>query len=77
MIRSDWWFVMLSAAFIIWHECGENPGLFCYRIGWGAFSSVRSRSLAPVFISPDLSRTSAACLNRSFTSSARFTTLKD
>jgi hypothetical protein len=77
MIRTEWWLAMMSALFVLWHECAENPGVFCYRIGWGAFSSMRSRSLAPVAISPDITRTSAACSNRSFTSSTPFTTLKD
>jgi len=33
---------------LLWHECGEDVGVFCYRIGAGAFANVRSRSLVPV-----------------------------
>jgi hypothetical protein len=77
MIRIEWWLASLTALYLLWHECAENPGVFCYRIGWGAFASMRSRSLAPVAISADVSRTSAACSNRSFTSCTRSTTLKD
>jgi hypothetical protein len=69
MIRSAWCLAFVSAILMIWHECGENLGLFCYRIGWGAFYNMRSRTLAPVAISPDITRTPAACSNRSFTSS--------
>lgn len=59
---------------LLWQECGENPLVFCYRIVWGAFTTVRSCALVPVRLSP---RVNPACLNRSFTSSARSTILKD
>lgn len=26
-----------------WHECGENPALFCYRMGCVAYFSARHR----------------------------------
>jgi len=71
------WLSAFTGYVLLWQECGENPVVFCYRIVWGAASSMRSRTLAPVAISPDITRTSAACLNRSFTSSARSTILKD
>jgi len=29
---------------VLWQECGENPALFCYRIGVGAFATVCSRT---------------------------------
>jgi len=59
---------------LLWQECGENPLVFCYRIVWGAFATVRSCALVPVRLSP---RINPACLNQSFTSSARSTILKD
>lgn len=77
MIPSSWWLGICGGVLIMWNESGENVFLFCYRMGWGAFSSMRSRTLAPVTISPDMTRTSAACLNRYFTSSVRSTIPKD
>ena len=71
------WLTGLTAYVLLWQECAENPVVFCYRITWGAFCSMRSRTLAPVAISSDIRRTSTACLNRSFTSSARSTILRD
>jgi hypothetical protein len=43
MIRSAWWLVLFGPLVPMWQETGENPALFCYRTGWDAFSSVRSR----------------------------------
>jgi len=61
-----------------WHECGEDLAVFCYRIGLGAFTSLRSRALVPVPVR-DSSHLSAArnnigCSTLSFTSSTRSTT---
>lgn len=57
----------LAFLLVLWQECGENLALFCYRMGLGAFFTVRSRALAglPVAQSTlrDL-RNSAACSNR-------------
>ena len=44
MIRSGWWLALFGALVAVWQETGENPALFCYRIGLDAFSSVRSRA---------------------------------
>jgi len=30
----------VGACVLIWHECGENPAFFCYRIGMGAFTGI-------------------------------------
>jgi len=67
---------------LIWHECGENPAFFCYRIGSGAFKLVRTRQLAPVPISSAThsrvaQRTSSACLNPSSTFFVRSITQRD
>ena len=45
MIRSAWWLALFGTLVAVWEETGENPALFCYRIGWDAFSSVRDRAL--------------------------------
>jgi len=71
----------IAVLLVLWQECGENPALFCYRIGLGAFATVRSRALVPVpawranFRRP--SRNRFACLNPSDTCCTRFTTSKD
>jgi hypothetical protein len=61
---------------LIWHECGENPGLFCYRISHGFFKSARNRALVAVPVTaavhlPMTQRTHAECLTRSSTFSVR------
>ena len=67
---------------LIWHECGENPAVFCYRIANGALKLLRTRQLAPVPISSVThsrvaQRTRSACLNSSSTFSVRCITQKD
>ena len=66
---------------VLWQECGENPLLFCYRMGVGAFANVRSRSLVPVRVERASwrrpLRNRFACSNPSATYYTRSTTLKD
>jgi hypothetical protein len=45
MIRLDAWIAMFGAMGLLWYECGDDFGLFCYRISCGAFTKVRSRAL--------------------------------
>jgi hypothetical protein len=45
MIRLDTWIALFTAMALLWHECGEDLVVFCYRIGLGVFSTVRSRTL--------------------------------
>jgi len=75
MIRllSTLWLAACIAYFLLWQECGENPFIFCYRIVWGAFTTVRSRNLAPVPVSP---RTYHACSKPYGAFSNRFTMSK-
>ena len=66
---------------LLWHECGENPAFFCYRIGHGFFKIARQRALVlvPVPIAarmPMRPRTNTACLTPFSTSSARYTAPK-
>lgn len=37
----------IAVLLVLWQECGENPALFCYRIGVGAFARVSSRAQLP------------------------------
>jgi hypothetical protein len=74
MIRLGWCLAAFAAYVLLWHECGENPLVFCYRIGWSALTTVRVRALVPVRVSQ---RTSAACSNPSIIFSKRSTMSKD
>jgi hypothetical protein len=82
----------LCIAILIWHECGENPALFCYRIGYGFFKTARQRALIPAPIpasagrpavagqpthSQRRQRTDSACLTRSSIFSERCTAPMD
>lgn len=68
------WLTLCTAYVLLWQECGENPLVFCYRIVWGAFTTVRSRALVPVRLSP---RINPACSKTYGISSRPFTMSKD
>jgi hypothetical protein len=67
----------VGACVLIWHECGENPAFFCYRIGMGAFTGIRSRALQFAPIVNSTTRNNFACLNHSGISSTPSTMSKD
>jgi len=72
MIRMTGLYAAVMASVVLWHECGEDVGVFCYRIGLGAFATMRSRALVPVPASQfNLSRNHSACSNPSSTFSTR------
>lgn len=72
MIRLAAVFGAVIAFLVLWYECGEDIGIFCYRIGLGAFATLRTRALAPVPVSQiNLSRKRPACSNPSSTFSTR------
>jgi hypothetical protein len=82
MTRLSVLFSTICILVLIWHECGENPGIFCYRIGNGALKLVCARQLAPVPISSVThsrvaQRTSSACLNPSSNFYVRSITQRD
>jgi hypothetical protein len=74
MIRLGCWLAALAVYAVLWHECGENPLVFCYRIGWNTFTSKRACALVPVRVSL---RTSAACSKPSVIFSKRSMMSKD
>ena len=41
MIRPSMLLAALGSLLFLWHECGADPGVFCYRIGAGAVSRLR------------------------------------
>jgi hypothetical protein len=53
MTRISVLFSSICIMILIWHECGENPGVFCYLIGKGAFQSVRTRGLMALPVSSE------------------------
>jgi hypothetical protein len=73
------WYALFTGMGLLWHECGDDLGVFCYRIGCGVFTAARDRALelAPVAVTSKWSRINGACSNLSFTSSARFTNPRD
>ncbi len=78
MIRLTALIAGILVSLVFWHECGEDLGVFCYRIGLGAFTSLRSRALVPVPASQKLvSGNHSACSNRSSTFSTRFIAQRD
>jgi hypothetical protein len=80
MIRLASLVAAVIASLLLWHECGEDVGVFCYRIGLGAFTTLRSRALVPVPVPVSqiiLSRNRFACSNPSSTFSTHSTAQTD
>ncbi len=80
MIRLTGWNTTVTSLGLLWYECGDDFGLFCYRIGCGAFVLVRSRALALAPVSQAMAtsiRKNDECSNLSFTCSALSTTPMD
>jgi hypothetical protein len=72
MIRLAALIAAVIASTVLWYECGEDIGVFCYRIGLGTFSMLRCRTLVPVPVSQiQASRNRFACSNSSSTFSTR------
>ena len=78
MIRLTAPIAAIIASIVLWHECGEDIGVFCYRIGLGAFTRLRSHTLVPVPVAVrTIARTRTECSNRSVISSIHFMMSKD
>jgi hypothetical protein len=78
MIRMASLLAAVIASLLLWHECGEDVGVFCYRIGLGAFATLHSHTLVPVPASQiNFSRNRSACSNPSSTFSTRSTVQTD
>ena len=72
MIRLGALLAAVIASLLLWHECGEDAGVFCYRIGIGAVTALRSTTLVSVpLIGNHVARTRTACSNPSSTFSTR------
>ena len=79
MMNLNAFYAALSGVGLLWYECGDDFGVFCYRIGCGVFSAARERAfeLVPLRATMNPARTNVACSNRSFIFSAHSTTPKD
>jgi hypothetical protein len=78
MIRLASLIAAVIASLLLWHECGEDIGVFCYRIGLGAFATLRPQTLVPVPASQiNFPRNRSACSNPSSTFSTRSTVQTD
>jgi hypothetical protein len=69
-----WWLNFISTAVALWQESGENPALFCYLMGSGTFSGLRSHALIPIRVPV---RNESLCWNPSATCSIRSSMSKD
>ena len=77
MTRFSAWMTAVGACVLIWHECAENPAIFCYLIGLRAFTGIRSRALLLAPVANATARNNSRCSNRSGIFSTRSTMLKD
>jgi hypothetical protein len=77
MMRFSTWMTSIGICVLVWHECAENPALFCYRIGMGAFASFCSRAQILASVTNPAARNNPRCLNPSAIYSTRSTMLKD
>jgi hypothetical protein len=68
-----WWLNFAGTAVATWQESGENPALFCYLMGWDAFSNVRAGALDPIAVP---TRNNSECLTQSSTSFTHYSTPK-
>ena len=62
MIRPSMLLVALGGMIFLWHECGEDLPVFCYRIGLGAVTGLRRRGL--VLVPTELSTHFSVARNR-------------
>lgn len=78
-MRLNGWYALMAAATLLWHECGSDLSVFCYRIGCGVLFAAGERALelVPVRAAMNQVRTNTACSNRFFTSYVRSTTPRD
>jgi hypothetical protein len=73
MRYQGWWLNFVTTVVASWQESGENPAVFCYLMGWDAFSNVRAGALVPIAVPI---RNNSECLTLSSTSFTRYSTPK-
>jgi hypothetical protein len=67
----------VGACVLIWHECAENPAIFCYLIGIRAFTGIRSRALTLAPVTSAIKRNNSRCSNPSGSFSTTSTMSKE
>lgn len=81
MIRPGMLLAAFGSLIFLWHECGQDLPVFCYRMGVGAVTGLQRRGLVlvpagfPIHFFAARNRT--ACLTPSVTSSICFSTPRD
>jgi hypothetical protein len=80
-VWAERWKELSRSMGLLWHECGQDFALFCYRIGYSAVTLLHSRALefAPVSLGLEKIsiRKSPACSNPSSIFCVRSMTQKD
>ena len=80
-MRSEVWRELCQSMGLLWHECGQDFSLFCYRIGYSAVTLLHTRAveLAPVSLRLEKIsiRKTHACSSPSSIFSVPSTTQKD
>ena len=81
MIRFGVLLAVVGSLIFLWHECGQDAGVFCYRIGRSAVTGLRTRGLVPVpsraTFHFSAARNGSECLRPSVISSTDFLTPTD
>jgi hypothetical protein len=79
--RAERWKELCQSMGLLWHECGQDFSLFCYRIGYSAVTLMHSRAVELAPVSLGLAKISIwktqACSIPSSTFSVPSTTQKD
>ena len=81
MIRPGVLLAAIGSLVFLWHECGQDAGVFCYRIGWGAVTGLRTHALVPAcsraLLHFSVLRNRSECWTPSFNSFTPYSTPKD
>jgi len=77
MKRQYWWIAPVHSLLLLWHQCGEDLGVFCYRITEGAFIRVHERALVTIQTRRGAPGTRPFCSNSSTSSSINSMMWKD
>jgi len=79
--QAERWKELCQSMGLLWHECGQDFSLFCYRIGYSAVTLLRSRAVELAPVSLGLAKISIrkthACSRPSSIFSVPCTTQKD
>ena len=80
-LQAERWKELCQSMGLLWHECGQDFSLFCYRIGYSAVTLMHSRALELAPVSLGLAKISIrktlACSSSSSIFSVPSTTQKD